>query len=225
MEYLLSTGIAGLDELLKGGFLPGQKIVVAGTPGAGKSTIGASFIYNGIIKGEEGLIVLTNQTEENFCKVMRSVGYDFTSPELKDKCHFVELSLDEEKKVNAKSIIEISKSINAKRVVFDTISFFDTQYDNYQEKNINLLKSMQELSKAGRVTLWLDELPSEEKLTFSHAHFISDGIIVLKHIMHKAKYSRMLSVLKLRGVWHDDRFHPFEITDKGIKVYPKDVSL
>jgi KaiC/GvpD/RAD55 family RecA-like ATPase len=43
----LSTGIAGLDELLRGGFIPNRMYLVEGLPGAGKTTLGMQFLLEG----------------------------------------------------------------------------------------------------------------------------------------------------------------------------------
>ena len=44
MTQRLSTGIPGLDEVLRGGLLPGQLFEVRGTAGTGKTTLGLQFL-------------------------------------------------------------------------------------------------------------------------------------------------------------------------------------
>ena len=48
----LSTGVAGLDELLGGGLLPGTLTVVVGSTGIGKTQLGLQFAHAG--RGQEG---------------------------------------------------------------------------------------------------------------------------------------------------------------------------
>src|SRR5439155_20409671 len=43
----LSTGIAGLDEVLHGGLLPHRSYLVRGTAGTGKTTLGVHFLTAG----------------------------------------------------------------------------------------------------------------------------------------------------------------------------------
>jgi circadian clock protein KaiC len=47
MADLVKTGITGLDEILSGGFLRGNIILVEGAAGTGKTTMGLEFIYRG----------------------------------------------------------------------------------------------------------------------------------------------------------------------------------
>ena len=44
---LLKTGIKGLDDVLFGGVPRGNIILVAGTAGTGKTTLGVEFVYRG----------------------------------------------------------------------------------------------------------------------------------------------------------------------------------
>ena len=44
----LESGIAGLDELLRGGYVGGRMYLVAGGPGTGKTTLGMHFLEAGL---------------------------------------------------------------------------------------------------------------------------------------------------------------------------------
>ena len=57
------TGIEGLDQLLCGGLLRGNAVLVAGSPGSGKTSLGMQFLHNGITKyGEPGLFITFTAT-------------------------------------------------------------------------------------------------------------------------------------------------------------------
>src|SRR5688572_23824608 len=59
---LISTGIAGLDEMLGGGTLRGNGILVAGPVGSGKSTMAVQFIAEGVARGEPGVVAIFEET-------------------------------------------------------------------------------------------------------------------------------------------------------------------
>ena len=50
----VSTGVLGLDEMLRGGFLRNRVILVRGGPGSGKTTFCLQFIIEGARKGQHG---------------------------------------------------------------------------------------------------------------------------------------------------------------------------
>ncbi len=52
--------------------------------------------------------------------------------------------------------------------------------------------------------------------------FTADGAILLQLIPSGSKVTRALQILKMRGTKHDSELHPYEITDKGIVVSPKE---
>ena len=55
----VKTGIAELDQMLYGGFLPQSANLIEGAPGTGKTTLGMQFIYNGITRYDEPGLILT----------------------------------------------------------------------------------------------------------------------------------------------------------------------
>src|SRR3954465_14696740 len=52
MTQRLSTGIAGLDDVLRGGLIPGEAYVIRGASGTGKTTLGVQFLVAGARRGE-----------------------------------------------------------------------------------------------------------------------------------------------------------------------------
>src|SRR4029079_9871584 len=52
----LSTGVPGMDEMIGGGVIAGDAVMLTGPAGSGKSTIATQFIAEGLSKGETGVI-------------------------------------------------------------------------------------------------------------------------------------------------------------------------
>jgi circadian clock protein KaiC len=48
---LIRTGIAGLDDILQGGFPQGNVFLVEGVAGTGKTRLGLEFIENNRLRG------------------------------------------------------------------------------------------------------------------------------------------------------------------------------
>lgn len=71
-----STGIAGLDEMLKGGFIPGRPYLVRGTVGSGKTTLGVQFLQQGVKQGERALLVSIDEPPSEVRENVRSLGWD-----------------------------------------------------------------------------------------------------------------------------------------------------
>src|SRR2546426_1625168 len=72
----LSTGIAGLDEVLHGGLLPHRSYLVRGTPGTGKTTLGLHFLAAGATHGEKSLLITLGTPEARIRLDAKSFGFD-----------------------------------------------------------------------------------------------------------------------------------------------------
>ena len=71
-DQVISTGIAGLDNVLNGGFPRGHFFLVQGEPGAGKTTLGLQFLMAGTGNGESVLYVTMSESEREIRKIARS---------------------------------------------------------------------------------------------------------------------------------------------------------
>ena len=80
------SGIPGLDDLLFGGFLEGDAVLVAGSPGTGKSTLGMQFLHEGIIRYDEaGFFITFEEFPQQIYRDAMNFGWDFRGLEEEDK--------------------------------------------------------------------------------------------------------------------------------------------
>src|SRR2546427_2231603 len=74
---LVKTGIKGFDEILFGGIPRGNIILVVGTAGTGKTTLGIEFVYRGAQEfNEPGMIVLFEVAPEKVIRDAALFGWD-----------------------------------------------------------------------------------------------------------------------------------------------------
>jgi len=72
----VSTGINGLDEILKGGLIGGRSYLVRGGPGSGKTTLGMHFLTNGCENGEPALFISLSEPAERLRENAGKLGLD-----------------------------------------------------------------------------------------------------------------------------------------------------
>src|ERR1051326_3042366 len=72
---VVSTGIAGLDDIMDGGFTRGRLFLVEGVPGSGKTTLALQFLLAGARRREPVLYVTLSETEEELRSVAESHGW------------------------------------------------------------------------------------------------------------------------------------------------------
>ncbi|MEM2732600.1 MAG: ATPase domain-containing protein, partial [Nitrososphaerota archaeon] len=70
------TGIPGLDEILGGGIPKRNVVLLSGGPGTGKSIFGQQYLYNGLMRGEPGLLVVLEEHPVQVRISMSQFGWD-----------------------------------------------------------------------------------------------------------------------------------------------------
>src|SRR5215467_9262048 len=77
-----ATGIAGLDDILRGGFPAGRILLLEGDPGAGKTTLALQFLIDGARRGEPSVYVTLSETREELLQVAASHGWSLEGIEI-----------------------------------------------------------------------------------------------------------------------------------------------
>jgi len=75
-ELRASTGVDGLDKMLKGGLVPGRPYVLSGTAGSGRTTLGVQFLQQGVRQGERALLVAIDEPPAEIRENVRYLGWD-----------------------------------------------------------------------------------------------------------------------------------------------------
>src|SRR3954452_21145374 len=129
----VSTGIAGLDDILRGGLTPSRLYLVEGTPGSGKTTLALQFLLEGVRLGEPVLYVTLSETKRELMSVARSHGWSLDGIQIYEMVaseallspdapltmfHASELELGE---TPAAVLTEVERN-KPRRVVFDSLS-------------------------------------------------------------------------------------------------------
>ncbi len=72
----MSTGVPGLDDMLRGGLISERPYVVSGSSGAGKTTLGIQFLHEGVKRGERALMVAIDEPPSEIRENVRALGWD-----------------------------------------------------------------------------------------------------------------------------------------------------
>ena len=72
----VSTGVAELDDILHGGFIPRRAYLVRGDSGCGKTTLGMHFLCAGAQRNEATLFVSLGESQDHIYTDAASIGLD-----------------------------------------------------------------------------------------------------------------------------------------------------
>ncbi len=228
MSDRIRTGIAGLDEMLGGGFLPETANLVEGAPGTGKSTLGMQFIFNGIQRFDEPGIILTfEEFPQQYYRDAETFGWPFHQLEKEGKLRVVmtspEVSHADLERVGGR-IESLVREIGARRILVDSLSHFERLARDPIELRRIVYSFVNALKREGLTSLLTREsaaLIGEAGLSDEDIAFMMDSYVMLRYVEIESAIHKALLVLKLRGSDHAKDIRQFEITGSGVEVRSK----
>jgi KaiC/GvpD/RAD55 family RecA-like ATPase len=238
-EDYVPTGIHGVDTILADKGIPkGHTILVSGGPGSGKTTFAIQFLYIGATQhNESGVYVTLDEEPSEIKKNMSKYGWDLNKLEEEKKLIFINVSpvrvapsetgliqigMKEFRLIKLLEAIKKGvKEVNAERVVVDPITIFTLQYPNDIERIYAMRDLLRDLRQTGSTNLMISELRGtgwEREHQFEE--YLTQGVILLRTFPKDGRLVRVFQVEKMRGLAIDNQPRPYEISDKGIEVYP-----
>ena len=226
-----STGVAGLDDILHGGFPANPLYLIEGTPGAGKTTLALQFLLAGMRQGESVLYVTLSETRRELLGVARSHGWDFGDVPIYEMEPLEEsLSPDQQLTMFHPSELELSETTNKvlrkveelrpSRVVFDSLSEMRLLAQSSLRYRRQILALKQFFVGREATVLLLDDRtgPGDDQQLQS----ISHGVVRLEQLATEyGAERRQLRVLKMRGIAFRGGLHDFVIRKGGLDVFPR----
>jgi circadian clock protein KaiC len=225
----ISTGIAGLDDILGGGLTAERVYLIEGTPGTGKTTLGMQFLLDGVAKGESGLYITLSETADELRAVAESHGwsldalsiFELASDEALDPetqqsiLHPAEIELGE----TARGVMEQVDKIKPSRVVFDSLSEMRLLAQNPLRYRRQILALKQFFASRACTVLMLDDKTSQSD---QHLHSIAHGVVSLEQLAKEfGKERRRVNVMKMRGIAFRGGYHDYVLDTGGLRVFPR----
>ncbi|WP_066634004.1 ATPase domain-containing protein [Desulfolucanica intricata] len=217
----IKTGITGLDDLLFGGIIQGNCVLVQGIPGAGKTTLGMEFIYRGITSyNEPGVIITCEQFPESIYRDALNFGWNLRELEMADKLRIVCTSPEVLMDTEGSLLEDVVSEIGAKRIMVDSISHFRNVIGDPLELRRSVYSFCNGLRKLGLTALLVKEQENTSEGHYDFEEYVLDAVISVKNVEGPAyRRDRLLEITKTRGQEHISGKHSFRITPGGIKVF------
>ena len=216
------TGIAELDEMLRGGFMEGDAVLLAGSAGTGKTTLALQYLINGIKQGEPGVYVTFEELPDQIYRDAKNFGWDLRRLEEENKFRIICTSPNLLLESEGENLLDESlKDVRPRRIVIDSLSHLAMYVDKHDLRKEAYRLTMH-LKTKGLSSLLIWESPQMTGAAFTVTEvglsFLVDCIVVLKPVEIESSMRKALVILKMRGSDHDKRLREFEITPTGIKI-------
>lgn len=219
----VKTGISELDEMLHGGFMEGDSVLIAGSAGSGKTTLALQYLVNGIVKdGEPGVYITFEQMPDQIYRDAKSFGWDLHKLEDQNKFRLICTSPDILLESSGENLLDdVLKEIEPKRVAIDSLSHLAMFIDKKDlRKEAYRLISFLKTKGLSSVLIWesAQNSPNQFNVTDMNLSFLVDCVIALKPVEIESSIRKAMVILKMRGSDHDKHLREFEITGNGVKI-------
>lgn len=231
LDPILASGIAGLDDVLRGGFPANCLYLITGFPGTGKTSLAMQFLLEGVKRGEPCLYITLSETRAEIDKVARGHGWNLAGLDVQELIPSENnLSADAQLTVFNPSELELGETTEAliaainrykpKRVVIDSLSELRLIAQNSLRYRRQVLALKQYFAGFDCTVLLLDDRTGGHE--DDHLQSIAHGVVSLEQLVNQfGAERRRLRISKMRGVPVRGGYHDFAIRRGGLDVFPR----
>src|SRR5204863_6012178 len=222
---LVKTGIKGLDEILFGGIPRGNIILLAGTAGTGKTTLGVEFVYRGARQfNEPGVIVLFEVAPDKLIRDAALFGWDLRELERERerrlKIIFTTRQVFQQELQQADSpLLAEAAEIGARRIFVDgLIQLPDSNGGDSREAFHLLAEGLHRENLTAMLAL--ESTSVDTAAARAPEEFVADTLLRLSIEPVQRAVLRSVEVVKSRGHEYALGRHSFRIVNGlGLEVY------
>ena len=215
-----SSGVAGLDEMTRGGWLRNSIIIVRGPTGSGKTMLAGLYARAGAARGERVVYYGFEETRPILLRNYREIGMDMDplirSGNLKVICRYPEATSLEDLLVDLRLGLE---ELKPSLVVLDSISSIEhaSSEKGFRQFMIGVASILREYGRSALITQTIASSEVAEH-TVPYLSTIADAILTLDYSAEGYDLDRRMRVLKMRGSDHEQHPYRLQILPGGIQV-------
>jgi len=221
----VSTGIPRLDTMLGGrGYYRGSSVLVSGQAGTGKTSIAATFVDAACRRGERCLYFLSEESEDQFIRNMRSIGLDLGPWVEQGLLRFhaarpTACSLE----MHLSMMFRLMQEFVPAVLAVDPISNLYPIGDDLQVRSMlmRLIDQAKTHGITGLFTSLADDTDSGAfalEATQMHVSSLMDTWLILKNIEGDGERNRAFWIAKSRGMPHSNQLREFVLSERGIEL-------
>jgi circadian clock protein KaiC len=234
VQVTASTGIPGLDHILRGGLPRDRVYLVEGDPGTGKTTAALQFLMEGIREGESCVYVTLSENASELNAVAASHGWTLDGIDIfeltpadasagPDEQYTIFDPSEVELSDTIRAVIDRVNAVNPSRVVIDSLAEFRLLAREPIRYRRQILALKQFFMGRHSTVLLLDDgsgyQPDLQVQSISH------GVLRLENLVGEwGAERRRIRITKLRGVKYRGGYHDLRIETGGLKVFPRVVA-
>jgi circadian clock protein KaiC len=229
-----ATGITGLDDVLKGGFVRDRVYLIEGAPGSGKTTLALQYLLEGAAQGERVLYVALSESAEEIESVAASHGWSLDGVTVREVVPSEDMLRSEDQYTmfhpaevelgdTIRMILDDVERTAPSRVVIDSLSELRLLAGSALRNRRQILALKQYFCGRNCTVLLLDDMTGSDRDL--QVQSIAHGVMMMDQLSPEyGAERRRLRVLKYRGIKFIGGYHDMTIRTGGIEVFPRVVA-
>ncbi|MHB8799580.1 MAG: circadian clock protein KaiC [Thermoanaerobaculia bacterium] len=228
----MPTGVAGLDEITRGGLPRGRTTLVGGGPGSGKTILALHFLVHGArALKEPGVFIAFEESSKRILANAEAFGWNLPELQRRKALSFIDArpagdlvrAGDFDFGGLLAALEARIRETRAQRIVFDALDVLLALLPDTAAKRREVFKLHEWLlgrGLTGLINLQTDggETTSLYAQPFGFMQFMVDCAVLLNQSIVRGVSHRSLRVQKYRGSGFDEDEAPFQIGDRGLEV-------
>jgi circadian clock protein KaiC len=220
-DYVLTSGIAGLDALLGGGLHSGTSTLIIGPAGSGKSTLAGSYLCEADRLGINAASYIFEETRQTYLKRMAGVGLKLDADSEDAAVHVQQIDPAELSPGQFVHLVRDQVEDRGVRlVVIDSLNGYLNAMPNERFLLVQLHEFLSYLAEKGVVTILVTAQhgligPMQAPVDVS---YIADTVILTRFFEVNAAVRKAVSVIKHRRSDHEETIRELKITSEGPRV-------
>lgn len=221
----VETGVPGLDEVLCGGFWEGSVTIVQGSPGAGKTILANQICFTHAGRGGRSVYVtLLAESHDQLLMNLRPMGF-YDEAAVSQSIFYISAFATVQSE-GLKGLLRLltreRERRNASLIVLDGMFSLEEAEDSDAPFR-RIINELGNLASITRTTILL--LTNSRRSSGSPEYTMVDGWLELGNAQVDYRSFRYLQVHKSRGSDSLPGQHQTDVSDEGLRVYPRLESL
>ena len=240
----IKTGVEKLDEILDGGIPKRHLVLLTGTTGTMKSTLGFQILFRSALEGMNAAYITLEQSAASLMTQMGLMGYDFSKIALdSNDMELMKNFSAKGKKGGMLSVIDIGliRKKQGKRKKFSWLNAIKTKLselskrktevivldslnalyhlDKFEDMRIELFHLFEFLKDLKLTSFIINEMPAgdERYSQYGVESYLVDGVIQLALAKRELKVKREMNIVKMRYADHMTNIYVFRYDKKQKK--------
>ena len=224
------TGIAGLDQITRGGLPEGRPTLVCGGPGCGKTALAMEFVCRGAVEfGEPGTFVSFEESRADIEKNFASSSFGMSEALARGTLHLESVLISREQSVETGDFtldgllarLEWWVGRNGtRRLVLDSVDALFARFSDSANLRFEISRLFSWIRERGITAIVTAERGQAELTRRGLEEYASDCVILLDHRISEQISKRRIRIVKYRGSGHGADEYPFLIGASGVSVLP-----